>query len=64
MNSENNNATPKLIYVKWPKEKVLKCPICGIEIKYLYNDGGRNYIYLINHDYSIIMILMDHPEVL
>ena len=46
MNSKNNNTSPKLIYVKWPNEKELKCPICGSDIKYLYNDGGRRVITL------------------
>ncbi|MHA1268566.1 MAG: transposase [Candidatus Helarchaeota archaeon] len=28
------------------EKKVLKCPICGSDIKYLYNDGGRKVIIL------------------
>ncbi|MHA1252111.1 MAG: hypothetical protein ACTSRP_19145 [Candidatus Helarchaeota archaeon] len=46
MNSKNANVFPKLIYVKWPSQKELKCPVCGSEIKYLYNDGGRKVITL------------------
>ncbi|MHA1229534.1 MAG: hypothetical protein ACTSRP_21395 [Candidatus Helarchaeota archaeon] len=46
MNSKNNNKSPKLIYIKWPNEKELKCPIFGGDIKYLYNDVIRRVITL------------------
>jgi len=46
MSSDNFDKSPKLVYVKWPDKKELKCPICGSNIKYLYNDGGRKVITL------------------
>ena len=35
MNIENLDKSPKSIYAKWTDNKKLKCPIYGINIKYI-----------------------------